>query len=272
MVGSPSKGIPTKQYLENQELVRISEAYEIDKAFPLRIEVCHLERAADDDQDIDTQVSLSDILEPAESPPTSPGSQAPTLLESTAPTTPTTPEPEVPATLEPQLPARPKINGTSNNDLLVSPPQPAETASDAAARKQLEELGSGSGLPEFKAEFASDKEIIIPSLSKPPIPLAQVLLAFFYIVPIFFVSVFFTSSFMEEKTNRKLIILMSAPITPLQIILGKMLPYIGYSILAIIAITLVLKGNVLLALAIFIPIMLFIFSLYLMVRLAVSNV
>ena len=46
-----------------------------------------------------------------------------------------------------------------------------------------------------------------------------------------------------------------------------MLPYIGYSILAIIAITLVLKGNVLIGLAVFVPVMLFILAIYLMVAL-----
>ena len=101
----------------------------------------------------------------------------------------------------------------------------------------------------------------------PPIPLAQVILAFFYVVPIFFISIFFTSSFMEEKINRKLIVLLSTPVTPFQIIVGKMLPYLGYSVVSIIVITLLLKGDVPLALAIFVPIMLFILSIYLMVAL-----
>jgi hypothetical protein len=107
----------------------------------------------------------------------------------------------------------------------------------------------------------------VPSLLDPPTPLAQVILAFLYVVPLFFVSVFFTSSFMEEKTNRKLVILMSAPVTPLQVILGKMLPYVGYAIICIIGITLVLGGNVPMGLAIFIPVMLFIMAIYLMVAL-----
>jgi hypothetical protein len=56
-------------------------------------------------------------------------------------------------------------------------------------------------------------------------------------------------------------------VTRLQVILGKMLPYLAYSILVIIGATLVLGGNVLLGLAIFTPIMLFILSMYLMVAL-----
>jgi ABC-type Na+ efflux pump permease subunit len=123
------------------------------------------------------------------------------------------------------------------------------------------------GSQKFKAQFVSDKEIIVPSLMNPPIPLSQVILAFMYIVPIFFLGIFFNSSFMEEKTNRKLNILMSTPVTPFEIIVGKMLPYAGFSLLMVVAITLFLGGDVLLALAIFIPVIMFIFAIYLMVAL-----
>jgi ABC-type Na+ efflux pump permease subunit len=71
---------------------------------------------------------------------------------------------------------------------------------------------------------AKPEEVIIPSLTPPPAPFTQVLVALIYILPITFISIFFTSSFMDEKVNRRLTILLSAPITPFQIILGKMLP------------------------------------------------
>jgi len=207
-----------RQYLEKRELIRIANEYDIDKAFPLRIEVNHL-KAPEGDVGTGALVSLWDVMEYAET--------------STAPAT------------------MPEATVTSNTVVM----------------QQLDKFRGDSGLPEFKAEFASDKEIIIPSLMSPPIPLAQVIIAFCYVVPIFFVSIFFTSSFMEEKINRKLNILLSTPVTPFQIIMGKMLPYIVYSVIITIVITLLLKGNVLLALAIFIPITLFILSIYLTVAL-----
>jgi hypothetical protein len=223
-----------KQYLENGEIIRIANEYEINQAFPLRIEINHLESPANN-LDTEIEVSLSDILGLTETPATPSAIPVPT---------------EVPS-----------------EDVPTPTPQRTESSTDAAVRQQLSELGSSSRLPKFKAEFASDKDIVVPSLMDPPVPLAQVIMAFFYVVPIFFVSVFFTSSFMEEKTNRKLVLLLSAPVTPFQIILGKMLPYIGYSVAVIIVVTLLLKGNMLLALAIFIPVMLFILSVYLMVAL-----
>ncbi len=136
----------------------------------------------------------------------------------------------------------------------------------SAVKAQISDMQNGSS-QKFKAQFVSDQEIIIPSLMNPPIPLSQVILAFLYIVPIFFLGIFFNSSFMEEKINRKLNILMSTPVTPFDIIAGKMLPYVTFSLIMVVAITLFLGGDVLLSLAIFIPVILFIFAIYLMVAL-----
>ncbi len=216
-----------KQYFSRAELNRITAEYPIEQAFPLRIEVNSLPGPSEG-----IEVSLADMiasLEDSQSPDEQPHGNLP--------------------------------EGSGE-------PLPAQgTATDEAVRSQLDRAGERGGLPEFKGEFVSDKEIIVPSLMEPPMPLAQVTMAFLYVVPIFFISVFFTSSFIEEKTGRKLVILLSAPVTPIRVIVGKMLPYIVYSIAAIIAITLLLGGRVLPALAIFIPVMLFILSIYLMVAL-----
>jgi len=111
------------------------------------------------------------------------------------------------------------------------------------------------------------EETIIPSLTPPPVPFAQVLVAMIYILPITFISIFFTSSFMDEKINRRLTVLLSAPVTPFQIILGKMLPYAIFALSAIVLIAVLTRGNVLLTLAIFVPTILFIFAIYLLVPL-----
>lgn len=111
------------------------------------------------------------------------------------------------------------------------------------------------------------EELIIPSLTPPPAPFTQVLVSMFYVLPITFISIFFTSSFMDEKVNRRLSILLSAPITPFQIIMGKMLPYASFALLTTALIAWLTHTNVLLALAIFAPTILFIFAIYLMVPL-----
>ncbi len=262
-----------QQYLEKLELLRISNEYEIDRAFPLRVEIRYL-GMPEGSPGTQTETSLPDIpesTEPATLPPDIsepvPEPEAPHISEP-APL----PKLEVPGIPEPVLPSEPAPPDPPGpakipDDSLPKPPSSAVSTTDAAVRQQLAELAGSHRLPEFKAEFVSESDIIIPSLMSPPLPLAQVIITFFYVVPIFFVSLFFTSSFTEEKVNRKLIVLLSAPVTRLQVILGKMLPYLGYSAVVIIAITLVLGGNVLLALAIFTPVMLFIFSIYLIVAL-----
>ncbi|MDD5493295.1 MAG: ABC transporter permease [Dehalococcoidia bacterium] len=227
-----------KKYLEKKEIARIADQYPLNQAFPLRVEVNYLKAPTENMSA--AAVTLADIVRV--------GQEADTPANS------------------------PTVNGGNpmedENPLAGQPPAayvPSE--SDELVKQQLEVSLSSRLVPEFKAEFASNKQLIVPSLMSPPIPLAQVLLAFAYILPIFFISIFFTSGFIEEKLGRKLNILLSAPVTPLQIILGKMLPYVGYSLIIVVLITLIFHGDLLLALAIFLPVILFIFAIYLGVAL-----
>ncbi len=230
-----------QKYLEKQEILHVAEEYEIDRAFPLRIEVSYLD-TEDEGLVEDSAVSIPGVGDTTE---------ALTIAEDESPGLSVLDENIAAATaaaLPESLPAAP-------------------SATDEAVRQQLADFAENKQLPEFKAEFVAENDIIIPSLMNPPIPLAQVIITFLYVVPVFFISLFFTSSFTEEKVSRKLIVLLSAPVTRFQVIMGKMLPYLAYSIVVIIGVTMVLQGNILLGLAIFVPVMLFIFSIYLMVAL-----
>jgi ABC-type Na+ efflux pump permease subunit len=224
-----------KQYLEKQELARITNEYEIDRAFPLRVEVNYLPTSTLPLPELGEGgggrgSSLSDLIDTL----TSTGSSAGVDSEATETDT---------------------SQATPEND------------TDSAVREQIKEMESGSGLPEIKLDFTSDKEIIVPSLMSPPMPFSQVVVAFFYVLPVFFISIFFTSSFIDEKIDRRIAVLLSAPVTPFEIIAGKMLPHMAFSLVSVVVITLLLKGNLLLAMAIFIPVILFIFAVYLMVPL-----
>jgi ABC-type Na+ efflux pump permease subunit len=155
------------------------------------------------------------------------------------------------------FPLRVESNYFGSTDTTTAP-----SNSDAAVREQIREAESGA-LPQIKS--VTDKQIVVPSLTAPPGPFGQVVLAFIYIMPVFLVSVFFTSGFMDEKTNRKLTMLLSAPITPFQIIVGKMLPYVTFSLIGVIVISVLTHGDSPRALLIFTPAVLFIFGIYLMV-------
>lgn len=214
-------------YLAKQELLRMAEQYGTDRAFPLRVEVVSLERP-EIDQGIVTGQSPPDVNELEESPPT--GESAPTA------------------------------------DGLSEPVLSSPDVIDAKVKQQLDTFENG-GLPKLKEALLSEPDLIIPSLTPPRMPMAQVVLVFSFVVPILFVAAFFASSFTEERVSRRLVILLSTPVSPLQVILGKMLPYMVYSWIVIVVMALVMEGNVFLSLAIFTPVALLIFSAYMVVAL-----
>lgn len=260
------------KYLEKQDLLRIAGEYDIDDAFPLRIRVSYADTATNELIAAAVAAEAADegpeATETVPAPAVTEEIPAATVPAESAITEAVPPEMAIESITAYVPPPGPTAEPTATEPAV----QPATTAAaddptDEAVLAQLEEFNGSGSLPEFKAEFVSENDIIIPSLMNPPIPLAQVIITFLYVVPVFFISLFFTSSFTEEKVSRKLIVLLSAPVTRLQVIIGKMLPYLVYSIIVIIGVTLALRGNVGLALAIFIPVMLFIFAIYLIVAL-----
>jgi hypothetical protein len=217
-----------KEYMENEELLRIAGQYDADKAFPLRIEVRNLEIPAGNlNAGIRNQA-------PSENPP-----------ETTPP---------LPAT-------------TAGNRIIPGQAQSSQvSAEEASVSEQINNFRKG-GLSDLKKSYMSGGDIVIPSLMPPVMPLAQTMLSFLFVLPVLFTSVFFAGSLTEERISRKLIVLLSAPVSPLEIISGKMLPYLIFSLGAIAVISAVLKVNLLLMLAVFVPVTLFIFSAYLMLTL-----
>lgn len=218
-----------KQYLERQELARITDEYEIDRAFPLRVEVNYLPVPTGSVSTAQGP-SLSELVEALRSTGSSTGPESDTT------------------------------------DTGISQAR-REHYTDAAVREQIEEMKRDSRLPEIELDFTSDREIIVPSLMNPPMPFSQVAVTFLYVIPFFLISIFLTSSFIDEKVDRRIAVLLSAPVTPFEVIVGKMLPHMALSLASVVVITLLLKGNLLLAVAIFIPVILFIFAIYLVVPL-----
>jgi hypothetical protein len=249
-----------QKYLEKQELARIAGQYSLNDAFPLRIKISYLDT-------LENNAGVSMIqAAPVEMPPEVSPAQVPEKENYGMPAASLAPAPGAVAGQEIQVNGIVSGKADSGETSLAADSAP-EAASNPAVQQQLENIRSTSKIPEFKAEFVSENDIIVPSLMNPPMPLAQVIIAFLYVIPIFFVSVFFTSSFTEEKVNRKLVILLSTPVSRFEVILGKMLPYFIYSLVVIVGVTLFLHGNILIALSIFLPVMLFIFAIYLMVAL-----
>jgi len=225
-----------EEYLERWELTRLVDEVDLDRAFPLRLQV---QRITTTRSSLVGTTGLSDLPDTASEPEERPREEEPGSAD----------------------------EGESGVDSIGEPIPGSGEASKNAVREQIERLRGGGRLPRMDLAHPAGEETLVPSLMQPPIPFAQVIIAFLYVLPVSFVSVFFTSSFMDEKIQRRISILLSAPVTPLQIIMGKMLPYVAFSVFSVIAMTLALGGSVTLNLAIFTPVILFIFAIYLMVPL-----
>ena len=161
-----------QQYLEKQELLRVADEYEIDRAFPLRIEISYLD-TEDKNLSSGMETSLPSFPEPSE-----PLTLLPEVPESAPPVL------EVPASPAPASAFEIELPATSPR----APPEPmpqADSATDAAVRQQLADFANSNQLPEFEAEFLSENDIIIPSLMTPPIPLAQLIITFLYDLTLF---------------------------------------------------------------------------------------
>jgi ABC-type Na+ efflux pump permease subunit len=121
--------------------------------------------------------------------------------------------------------------------------------------------------PIYEGTASPPGQTVIPSLMETELPFARVVTTTLYLFPIFLVSLFFTGGFMEEKIDRRISVLLSSPVSTLQIILGKMVPYFAFAMLSVIAMAFALDGPILMTLVSFIPVILFVLSVYLMVPL-----
>lgn len=97
---------------------------------------------------------------------------------------------------------------------------------------------------------------LVPGTVEPPFPMRSLLLTFVFLVPLNFIGQYYAGSLLQERTNQRGILLLSAPLTGPQILLGKSLPYLAASLLFALVGTLVLRAGLLAFLAT-LPIFLF---------------
>ena len=117
--------------------------------------------------------------------------------------------------------------------------------------------------------FFERQTIATPSNFNPPIPFTAILYSFLFIFPIYFVSQFYSSSIMEERTNRRCELLLVAPLRSRGIVLGKTMPYILVAMLLLSIISLYIEspsdihelGTALAMIAVIFPVLLLFFSL-----------
>ncbi len=153
------------------------------------------------------------------------------------------PEPELPVTaVEPPLSSAPEDSSALRISL-----------SEQMAKDQ-EQLNRYTGL--FSKDTTLDNPYKIPSLLSPPLPFDTIIFIFVFIFPLYFASQFFMMSIMNERTLRQGEALIAAPVRPVIIIIGKMIPY-ALSMLAIVMIILFSVNANVMAILPLIPVILF---------------
>ncbi|WP_313695149.1 ABC transporter permease [Halorarum halobium] len=112
--------------------------------------------------------------------------------------------------------------------------------------------GGGFGVPDFTGGgLFGGQSTGSPADIAPPFPFASLVLAFAFLVPMNFVIQAYGSSVLNERVNRRGELLLVAPVSPLDIVAGKTLPYVAVSLLATTVIALAVGGGVLSVAAVF---------------------
>jgi ABC-type Na+ efflux pump permease subunit len=91
---------------------------------------------------------------------------------------------------------------------------------------------------------------LIPGRVEPPFPMRSLLLTFVYLIPLNFVGQYYAGSLLAERTLRRGVLLLSAPLTGPQVLMGKSLPYVAFAVLFSLGATIFLQAGVLAFLAI----------------------
>ena len=124
--------------------------------------------------------------------------------------------------------------------------------------------------PKSNGKLFNEQEFATPTTFNPPIPFTSILYSFIFVFPIYFISQFYSSSIMDERTNRKCQLVLVAPLRGMDIVIGKTVPYLLVTMGILGVVTLFIKGlpldlemlkNSLLILAVLFPIVLLFFAL-----------
>ncbi len=118
-----------------------------------------------------------------------------------------------------------RLAGEVGPDAIPSTPQTVEELQEIQRRNLFEK-----------------QTIATPSHFAPPIPFTAILYSFMFIFPIYFVSQFYSSSIMDERTNKKCELVLVAPLRGADIVIGKTVPYILVTMAIIAIVTSYVKG------------------------------
>ena len=141
----------------------------------------------------------------------------------------------------------------------VDPPEPLSTQDQHQLREQLINSRLTQNLFGIETPVESDNPYDIPSRVSPPLPFDAIIFVFIFVFPLYFTSQFYMMSIMNERTLRQGEALLSAPISPVSILIGKMIPY-GVGMLIFVCCAIMSREGSIQMLYPLIPIILFFLS------------
>ncbi|SFM48867.1 ABC transporter permease family protein [Methanolobus profundi] len=139
------------------------------------------------------------------------------------------------------------------------------TGSSTVSPEEIAALDEMEGKTFFEKQTLST-----PTNFSPPVPFTAILYAFLFIFPIYFVSQFYSTSLMDERTNKKGELVLAAPLRGRDVIIGKTVPYLLITMAIQTGITFYIIGipstlagleRVVLVLAAILPVVLLFFAL-----------
>jgi ABC-type Na+ efflux pump permease subunit len=142
----------------------------------------------------------------------------------------------------------------------VIEPSPTLDFTKEELRSELQQVGEQN--PQFSRYTdilqpeSGPENFKTPDQLSPPLPFDSIILIFVFIFPLYFTSQFYMMSIMNERVERKGEILLSTPIPPSHIIIGKALPYFAIMVLVSAILTLANDASLIILLPL-IPVIVF---------------
>ncbi len=134
-----------------------------------------------------------------------------------------------------KLPETGQASGATESAVPIETPISVNDKSPAPSAQEV--TGAKGILP------VKEKTLATPSHFNPPVPFKSVVLSFIFIFPIFFIAQFFSASITQERVRRRGELLLASPVSPWQIVFGKLLPYLLLMLVLMGGITAYIGGN-----------------------------
>ncbi|MEA3144020.1 MAG: hypothetical protein QOG31_1344 [Thermoplasmata archaeon] len=117
-------------------------------------------------------------------------------------------------------------------------PQPTPTASPGTSGPTAQ-----PSIAEQTANTSRQLPHLRPADVNPPFPVRSLLLAFAYLIPMNFLAQLYAGSLLGERIRHRGLLVLTAPLTPARILLGRSLPYLAAGLLVLVASSLLIGAG-----------------------------